>query len=213
MQPIVTLRSFVPALILLGLVSCGGADQPSRKGAQTATGLLRSREGSVLLSDCKGDLKRLVGELPAELRALADSVAADPGMIVWLELDGNDLEIRPEQDASIPGMPFEALGILLRSDSMPCPALWHGTYYHRSSSSVQGKSMGKLGLQEDGSFMMSLTDPGTGMPTTFEGRWLEEGPIILLMSDSMKFEFRKTGLRTLTSTSSVFGERLEMERN
>jgi hypothetical protein len=208
-----THRSFLPLLTIALLCACTGSDGPVRKGPHTATGLLRLRNDQVILSDCSGQLVRMVGTPPNDLQALVDSLGRNPGAIFWLELDGTKKELDPNTAATQIGNPFEALGILSSSDSLPCAENWIGSYYDTQSSRVAGKSGGKLALSENNEFTLSLTDLADANTTVYSGRWYEEDGQITLKNDTLSFVFAKTGPRRLSLTTTFFGRRLEFERD
>jgi hypothetical protein len=201
---------FVPVLLLN---ACGGDPAPVRKGDATATGLLRIRDGQTLLSDCDGQVVRLVGEVPADLAGHIDLLKKDPNATVWLELDGKEAAIDPATAQNLPGKPFTALGVLSMSDSLPCPENWVGAYYDRNSGRVEGKSSGKLAIMADNMFLMTINDPNTTGPITYKGFWEDQGENIYLKSTDVGFLMHKTPPRGLVYKDEATGFTLFFERD
>lgn len=208
-----TCRPIHLALLLIVLVSCEHDEGYVRKGAHTASGMLRNVQGTAFLSDCEGQLTRLAGELPSDVRVLVDSIGRYPAAVIWLELDGNDQTMDPVKDLVLPGKPFAALGILHQADSIPCAQNWVGSYYDTHNGRAQGKSLGKLSLMEGNEFIMTVIDPSTAISTTFKGRWSEDGDRITLKNDTTGFVFEKAGPRRLSMNTTLYGTRLEFERD
>ena len=200
----------LPAL-LLG--ACGGDPAPVRKGDASAIGLLRLREGQTLLSDCDGQLVRLVGELPSDMAALIDQLKQDPRTTVWLELDGKEGALDGSSELGLPGKPFMALGILSVSDTVPCPENWVGSYYDRDSGRAQGKGKGKLSIMADEQFIMTINDPNAPEPVTYKGRWEVQGENIHLKGNDMGFLLHKAPPRGLVYKNEETGSTLFFERD
>jgi hypothetical protein len=201
---------FVPVLLLN---ACGGDPAPVRKGDATATGLLRIRDGQTLLSDCDGQVVRLVGEVPADLTGHIDQLKKDPNATVWLELDGKEAAIDPASALNLPGRPFTALGVLSVSDSLPCPENWVGAYYDRNSGRVEGKSSGKLAIMPDTMFLLTINDPNASAPVTYKGFWEDQGDNIYLKSTEVGFLMHKAPPRGLVYKDEATGHTLFFERD
>ncbi len=206
-------RLFLLLLPALLLNACGGDPAPVRKGDATATGLLRIRDGQTLLSDCDGQVVRLVGEVPADLAGHIDQLKKDPNATVWLELDGKEAAMDPSMTQNLPGRPFNALGVLSMSDSLPCPENWVGAYYDRNSGRVEGKSSGKLAIMADNMFLMTINDPNASGPITYKGFWEDQGENIYLKSTDVGFLMHKAPPRGLVFKDEATGFTLFFERD
>jgi hypothetical protein len=201
---------FVPVLLLN---ACGGDTAPVRKGDSTAVGLLRIRDGQNLLSDCDGQVVRLVGELPAELAGHIEELNKDPNTVLWMELDGKEASQEGSIAQNLPGRPFTTLGILSVSDSVPCPENWVGGYYDRNSARVEGKSSGKLAIMADEAFIMTLNDPNAPEPMTYKGRWEDQGANIYLKGNEIAFLLHKAPPRGLVYKDPETGWTVYFERD
>jgi hypothetical protein len=211
--PMTKPRPFLFLLTAMLLNACAGDPATVRKGDATATGLLRIRDGQTLLSDCDGQVVRLVGELPADLAGHIDQLKKDPNATMWLELDGKEAAIDPASALNLPGRPFTALGVLSMSDSLPCPENWVGAYYDRNSGRVEGKSSGKLAIMPDTMFLLTINDPNASGPITYKGFWEDQGANIYLKSTDIGFLMRKAPPRGLVYKDEATGFTLFFERD